>query len=618
MSLSDIYWLKYPIATAALIAFLAVLGAPGYLVVRRRLPPLAAILAPNIGLAWAIVLVSWYARLGTALHWWVVWGAFALVVVGLVVAAVRSNLLGTLRAEYRGPRAAASTALGYAAPWLLGITAVTIFLLPMIASPFQPKGFVTSFTFDNADLGSYIGEASNVLRAGYDNAHLYFDWNAGTNPSTFAAKTDHAGASSLLAFSARALTAPVWKIAQIAVMAAFAAMFAAAVVLVRAWLPRSPRAALAVAALGVTSFMMWYLVGNYFLAHIVCLALVLSQLALLVHARDHLFDWRVQFTLVPLAAATWLTSPELQFVMALLAGGLIGGDLVASVVARVGGALRLALARIAAVALSVAMSAVVILPFTADLLSRSQRIYAVGGQVGWTIDMQNGVATFLGYPDLIGSRSAVGWLAAIAVGLTLLGSLVWSIGRRDRAGLSAGIFILVLAAAVAFGSERWGWVAYQNWKLIFSLSAPFLLFAAILVLRPLSPANRRVAVALMTAIVGVNLTVGAHMWDGARATEETLTNHSVSQPLVTVLEDAKVQRQGRLNIYISTFYNTMIAPTIYGKTAAMWSANYNSGGVPGAHPYSCSLVQAAVYTRAMGKIVYSSHGYHLVATPRCS
>jgi hypothetical protein len=618
MSLSDVYWLKYPVATAALIAFLAVLGIPGYLVLRRLLPPWAAILAPNIGLAWTIVLVSWYARLGTALRWWVVWGAFALVVVGLVVAAVRSSLLGTLRAEYRGARIAASTAFSYATPWLLGITAVTIFMLPMIASPFQPKGFVTSFTFANADLGSYVGEATNVVKAGFADAGLYFDWNPGTNANTFGASTDHTGASALLALSSATLGAPVWKVGQVSIMLALAAMFAAATALVRSLLQRSPRGTLVIAALGTTSFMIWYLVGNFFLAHIVCLSMVLSQLAVIVAARDRLIDWRALFTLVPLAAATWLSSPELQFVLALLAAALIGGDLVASLVTGVPGAIRTATVRAVAVGLSVGIAALVIFPFTADLIARSKRLYASDSVVGWSLDLQNGVLTLLGYPDGIGTHSDLGWIAIAATGLLLLACLIWALMRRDRLGITSGVFGVVLVAACAYGAHRWGWVTYQSWKLVLSVSAPFLIFSAILVLRPLSPQNRRAALAVFAAIAVVNVGVGARMWDPVRGTPQAVAEHSVNIALVTVLRDPKVQKQGRLNMYVPTLYNTMIAPAIYGRKAAMSSPSYNSGGGAGAHPYSCSLVEASLYNRKMGKIVYTSHGYHLVATPRCS
>ena len=465
MSPSDLYWLKYPVAAFGLIGFVAVLGLPAFLVLRRRVPSWALMLAPNLGMAWAIVLVSWYARLGTSLPWWVVWGAFALVLIGLGVAAVRGDLLGTLRAGYRGPRAAAATTLGLVAPWVLGIAAVTAFLLPVISSPFQPAGYVTAYTFGNNDIGMYVTYASNIVRAGFADAGLYFAWNPGTNPSLAAASTDHAGASALLAFNAVTLGAPVWKIAEVSIMIAMAAMLTAAVALVRALLPGSPRGALAIAALGTTSFMVWYLVGNYFLAHIICLSMVLSQLAVIVLARDRLLDWRVLFTLVPLAAATWLTSPELQFVLALLVAAMIGGDFVASLVTGVPGAMRTLLTRTVAVVLSVGIAAVIILPFTSSLITRSKLVYATNGVVGWGLDLQNSVLVLFGYPDPIGSHSDLGWFAAAVLGILLLGCFAWAWVRRDRLGIGAGVFGIVLAAASAYGAQRWGWTTYQSWKL---------------------------------------------------------------------------------------------------------------------------------------------------------
>lgn len=618
MSLSDVYWLKYPVAALVLIGLVGILGLPPFLIVRRRVPSWALMLAPNLGIAWVIVLASWYARLDTSLPWWVVWGTFALILIGLGVASVRGALLSTLRAGYRGPRGAAATTLGLVAPWVLGVAAVTAFLLPMVSSPFQPAGYVTAYTFGNNDIGTYVAYASNIVRAGFGDAGLYYGWNPGTNASLGSASTDHAGASALLAFNAVTLGAPVWKVAEISIMVAMAAMFTAAVALVRGLLPRSPRGALAIAALGTMSFMVWYLVGNYFLAHIICLSMVLSQLAVIVLARDRLLDWRVLFTLVPLAAATWLTSPELQFVLALLVAALIGGDFVASLVTGVPGAVRALLARTVAVVLSVGIAALTILPFTTSLITRSRIVYTTKGGVGWLLDLQNSALVLFGYPDPIGSHNDLGWFAAAALGILLLGCLAWALVHRDRLGIGAGVFGIVLVATSAYGAQRWGWTTYQSWKLTLSLSIPFLIFAGLLVIRPLSADNRRVALAIIVGLVCINIAVGAQMWGTVRGTAEALADHSINNALVTVLQDPKVQRQDGLNINIPTLFNTAIAPSIYGKRAAMWSPSYVSNGQPGPHPYTCSLVEARLYERKMGKIVYTTHGFHLVAKPRCA
>jgi hypothetical protein len=430
---------------------------------------------------------------------------------------------------------------------------------------------------------------------------------------------DHTGADSLLALFGTAVGNPVWKVAQIAMMVGLAGMYAASVALVRAVMPEARRGALVIAAFGTTSFMVWYLVGNYFLAQIICLCLVITQLAVIVGARDQLLDWRVVATLTPLAAATWLTSPELQAVFALLVGAVIVSGFLAAVVTKRAHAVRTLVARTAVVATSVGLSALLIAPFMSDLINRLHRVYgSTAGEVGWALDMQNGALLLLGYPDPIGSHSALGWFAATGVGLLLLGCTIWAFVKRDQVGIAAGAFCLVLIAAATYGAHRWGWTAYQNWKLILTLSVPFLALGAVLVVRPLRADYRRAALVFLAVVVGVNLQTGAHMWDSVRGTPQLLATHSVGAGLATFLHEARVQRQGHLNIYLPTMFNTMIAPTMFGKNAALSSPSYLSNGQPGEHPYACSLVDSTMYQRDLGTVAYASDGLFLVNTPRCS
>ena len=619
MDASDLYWLKYPVTTACLIAFLTVIGLPAFAIVRRRLPDWGLLLAPNLGLAWAIVLVSWYARLGETLHWWVVWAAFAAAAAASIVIAIRAGVPERLSASPPSLRSAAGEALRYGGPWALGVAFVTAFLVPVITSPFEPSGFVTTFTLGNNDLGSYIAEATNVAKAGFANAGLFHGWDPGTSPSTFSANVDHTGADSLLALFGTAVGRPIWKVAQLGIMVALAGMYAACVALVRAAMPEARRGALVIAAFGATSFMVWYLIGQYFLAQIICLCLVLTQLAVIVGARDRLRDWRVVVTLTPLAAATWLASPELQAVFALLAGAVIVSGFLAAIVTKSADPVRMLLARTAVVATSVSLGALLIAPFMGDLIDRLHRVYgSAAGQVGWPIDMQNGVLLLLGYPDSVGSHSALGWFAAIGAGLLLLGSMIWALVRRDRVGIAAGAFCFVLIAAATFGALRWTWAGYQSWKLIMTLSVPFLALAGVLILRPLRADHRRVALVVLAVLVGVNLQSGARAWDGVRGSPQVLDIHSVDAGLAAFVQEPRVQRQRRLNIYLPTLFTTMIAPTMFGKEAALSSPSYISNGQPGEHPYACSLVDETMYRRDLGTIAYSANGLLLVNTPRCS
>src|SRR4051794_18076856 len=210
MSLSDFGWVKYPFGALVVLAFVTVLGLPYAVMARRRLPAYCLLLTPHVGMAVLVLGVTWYAFLGEPLRWWLLY-----LVALLVLAGVAFRERGSLRPVRPGLRA---TALGLL-PWLLGIGMATAVLLPALSSAVLPPGLVTSFTLTNNDVGSYVAEASNMAKAGFDNAGLYFHWTPGSDPaSTFAARQDHTGGNAFMAAVAAILGQPVWKVGEIAEM----------------------------------------------------------------------------------------------------------------------------------------------------------------------------------------------------------------------------------------------------------------------------------------------------------------------------------------------------------------------------------------------------------------
>lgn len=619
MSPSDLAWLKYPAATLALVVVFAILGAPFYVLMRRRLPAWAIVLTPMLGIAWAIFLVSWYARLGIELPTWLTRGFVMLTLAGMLVWGWRTGALAAARDSVRADwRASMRAVWAVTLPWVVGIAAVTAFMLPVLTSPFATPGFLTSFTFGNADIGAYIAQATNLQRAGFDNANLFYGWNAGSDPSTFSADQDHTGANSLLATSASVLGTDVWKIAQLVLMLMCAGLVAAAITLVRWFMPTRPRVAVAVGTLASTTFMVWYLAGNYFLAQVAVLGLIMSQLSLVLALRERPFDWRVLTGLTLLVAATWVTSPELQTIFFLLAGAVILAELAASLLTRTSGAIGQFVRSSASVAIAVVAAAISVWPFMEATIARSQRVYDYQGGVGWPLDMHNNVLIFLGYPDTIGSRSDLGTVALLAAGLAFLAAVGYVLVRRDRVGVIAAAFCLVLVGGMIFGASRWGWTGYQGWKLLMTLAVPFLAFVGILLTRVFDDDRRRYALVVgLAMIVAVNVLVGARMWDSIRGTEERMRYATLSSDLATFLDDPRVQAQKRLNIYIPSLFGTMIAPAMYEQKAAMSSPSYYTNAQAGESPYACSLVDNSLYKKRMGKVVYANHGYLLVATPKC-
>ena len=621
MTLSELAWLKYPAAVVALLVVFAIVGLPLYALTRRRLPPWGVLLTPIFGISIVAVLFSWYGRLGLELYTWL---AQAVVVFSLVVSLVwawRSGLLARGRSSLREGRGGLRSAWGVALPWVVGVAAATAFMTPMVTSPFIPAGYITVFTTFTADVGAYVAEATNVQRSGFDDAGLFYGWNAGSNhPTGFSADQDHTGANALLAFSASVLGSEVWKIGQVAIMLLAAALVVATTALARSFMPTRPRVAVAIGTFAATTFMVWYLVGNFFFAQVMCLGLATTQLALVTAGRDHPFDWRIITPVAVVAAATWLGSPEFQLVVFLFVGALILADLVSGLVVRSDGALLRAVRGGVGFTGAVLLAGILVWPFLQAAVERSQRVYNMVGGVGWELDLHDGVLYLIGFPAPVGGRSDLGALAAIGAGLLLLAAVVAVFLRRDRRGMLATVFCAVLIGAVAFGASRWGWSGYQGWKLLLSVAVPFVALATILVARAWATdqTRRGALVAVLAALVSVNVVAGARMWEPVRSNEAAMSYWAIDSEIATFLDDPKVQAQERLNIFERSPHGTMIIPVIFGKKAALSTPSYISNWAPGERPYACSLVEASLYKKSMGRVVYANHGYLLVDTPRCS
>ncbi|MBJ7329667.1 MAG: hypothetical protein JHC95_07215 [Solirubrobacteraceae bacterium] len=619
MSLSDLAWLKYPIATAVLVVIFGLVGLPMVALLRNRMPRWAAALAPLYGIGIVMLTVSWYARLGWALPTWLVWLVVVATGGGTTLWAWRSGELARLRADLGDRRGALGTVWGLSLPWIVGIAAATVFMVPMITSTFTQPGFLTVFTFGNADVGAYVGEATNVQLAGYDNAGLYDMWNPGSEVSGFSADQDHTGANSLLAFSASALGSDVWKTAQIVLMLSFAGLLAGAVAVVRWFMPTRPRIALAIGALASSSFLVWYLVGNYFLAQVLCLAMITAQLILIFAGRTRPFDWRIILSLAIVAGGNWLSSPELQVVLFMLAGALVLADFVSTLVVRAEGAFRQLWRQSAGLLITLVTLVILVFPFATVTVERSKRVYGYKGGVGWTLDLHDSVLIFLGYPSAISTRAGdLGAIALWAAVIAFVAAVGWVLFKRDRVGIAAGVVCTVTAAAAIFGASRWDWTGYQGWKLIITLSVPFLIFAGVLLSRIFTGERLRMFALACAILFVVNVLAGSRMWDPLKGTEAGVRHASLNADLATFLDDPKVVAQKKLNVYVPSMYATMIVPSMYEQKAAMSSPSYYSNAKPGPSPYACSLVEASMYKKRMGKVAYANHGYLLVNTPRCS
>jgi hypothetical protein len=620
-SLTELTWVKYPIAVACVIVYLTIVGLPYVFASTRKLPSYFLILTPNLGMATVITAASLYGFVGSAVSPLLVY-AFAFVFAALAALLLVRN--GSVKWDRQSLRQSLRAAGGSVAwPWTLGIALVTIFMYPAIS---LGHGYMTTFVTSNNDVGSYLAEATNFAVSGFRNAGYWFGWDGGSDASTLAAKTDHTGVSAILAAIAALFGQPVWKVGTVTMMVAGSSLVAGTVAYCRSICELTDRTSLVIGAFASSSLVVWYMASNYFLAQVICVSLLLGQLTLVNLACDHEWDWRIVVSLGLLAAATILASPEFQTVAVALAVATmsikalvdaLAGNPKAEVARKLGGGF-------VRYGLSMGLAIALVFPFLSGLFGRVQRISDVNGVVGWSLDPSNLPATLFGVPDSFAvSSTGISNLLYVLCGVAVVAGIVRGYRKSNRKMLAAAIMTVVFFAACGVAGHRWGWATYQSWKLIFALTVPILVTIVALGLKLLPKSWREATLAIMIAIIGINLGGGEANWTPTRVETRGMLVNSLSSELTEFLESPEVQRQTGINFYMPSMWQTLAVPGVYGGKGAMSSPSYISSAKPGPKPYSCSLFERSLYHPAKGPrakkdhVVAGTANYVLVATPSC-
>lgn len=632
-------WLVYPALIIGIVIFYGLVGLPFAAVLARRSRVLLC-LAPVFGLSILAIAGSWFSLLERPMN------RSALV---LVTAALTAGGLAILLRDYRqrltlNPGRSAREqgtvisrlAAIVIAPWVIGLVAVTIFIMPIITMGLLEGGFVTSFTSLNNDLASYILLATNLQEAGFGPTELLVDQDLpGLGSLGDLARYDHTGATSLLASTSLMFGLPVWKIASVTVLVVTVSVTPAAYVFAYQILRIRLRWCLVAACVGSLTIYLWYITAQFFFAQIIAIVLVLGQMALFSRAaRVHRF-WPAAALAPVIIAAGWFCSPEVELIsIPLICAVALVGLLQRPDVNLRGWTLRFVrsyCALLVWVAVAVAASLVLAIP---RIKGAIEVLSSVGKDniAGWTLNLFGSGAALVGIdgrsdpadPNIqLQGVTGVDWISWLLIVLLLVGLVTLSIARKDR---RAGIGLLLIAALLllgGYGVVRWGGSGYQTWKLLVTLSFATLTLIAATWLRLLRTGGARqfVLAALMTA-VGMSIVNGQHAWDPNLSSPTAMRSRIINPELVALLRSPFLQRQEGANMRLQGMFETMAAPAVYDRSAEMSGPHYFGSDNPDGqgYPFPCTVMSKGVEKspQLVGtRVVRQTENYVVLGTKDC-
>lgn len=632
-------WLVYPLLLLGVVAFYCALGLPMAALLARR-SSIFISFAPIFGFALLSIAGSWYALLEVKMNRLaLVFSVAVALLVGIWILLMdgRSRVTESGVRTNKGPDA--RQIRGYLvalAPVLVGIAGLTFFVIPMVTSELLQSGFVTSFTSDNNDLASYILQATNVAQAGFGPTELLADPDFIEFGSLGdLARYDHTGASALLASTSVMFGLPVWKVATVSVLAAGSCLIPAVAVFVREVCGLRLRWCLLAGTVAAFTVYFWYMTSQGFYAQLLAACLVVAELAL--------FTWagrggdRIIFVAASavLIAAGWFISPEVQLLALVLLplvalAGLLQSDH-ERMLARKSWFIKPYSVLIGWMALAVAASLVLAVP---RIKGAIEVLTSVSGQTsaGWPLNLGGSGASLLGLDGrvpfgdpnaqltLVTGADVLAWLLLFGL-LVVLVAL--TVKRKDGRAAMALVILAAIAGLVAVGIVRWGPTGYQTWKLIVTMSVPAiaLICGVCFLIAKTTPVRQAVA-AVMLVLVGVSLANGQAIWIKNLSSNEVGRSRMMSPELVGLLRSPFLQRQQGLNVHLSPYFETMVAPAVYDKTAALSAPHYFSETSDNGRgfPFPCTVMASGAprpAELASTKVVKRTQNYIVVGTEQC-
>lgn len=589
----------------AVVLVLALLSVAGLLLIRasrldRRLATRHQVLiAPGVGMAAVMVGATVISRLevgiSTRVAWAVLLGICALALIVMTTARrfvpSREEPLGEGRRMIEIIRWYPFAAIVGLIPYL------QLFLRDVV-----PRGYGTSATWTNNDLGAYLLFASNVRRNGVGDAGLLGDINLGKW-----VKFDHPGVHPLFAAVSGLLGREPHQMGIVYMAVALAVLVCSSIVVVETMSERALSAShVAALCAVVVNVGIVSAVANFFVAQILSVALVVTILGLAVAASRSRSLVGLAVMVALLAVACFITSPEISVSLVPIV----------VVVAALHGSWWRNLRGVGLGALTFGIGLGVFALVEHDLVSGQVDVLrrVSSAVAGWSANFLSLLMLGGLVPDQY-SGPFTPTVRAIDA-LLVVGLVLWVVVRvvRRTSGVAIPAGLAMLGLLVLVGLQRWGSDGYQMWKLVVTCVPFFVVLVLALAWRDQNarPGARSLSIVVSLVVVGSTFAWSSKVWSGAGETSYLNSN------LVSLARSPEAQRQDTLNIVVAPFFETMAAGSIVGTGVYMSSPTYFFGnGQPMRKGCTLTTKDRLAAIGNTGPVIATRGNYVLVGTPAC-
>lgn len=470
---------------------------------------------------------------------------------------------------------------------------------------FYTSGFQTSATWTNNDLGAYLQMATNLVKAGHQDAGLVDGWNAG-----LASSFDHPAAMSLLAFVSSLLKRNPFQVG-ILTMSSLIAVLSLTSSWIISTLTRKQHKQVMIAGV-VCAFNPVFVaaVVNFFLAQVIAVTLIIGAFAVSVAFAQEPKNLRPSaISLSVIFCACLLTSIEI----ALLLGPLIVS--LALFFLSNNSSIR---QRFYFLTVSITATTIIFLMHAETVSSQLEVLRRASGDAvaGWTTNLMSPLFILGLAPTEMGLRMTGLSGSLDMVCLVAIALLVSEFIRTENGRLTVNGLIMIgvlLAGAVV----RWGADGYQSWKLLTScIPVMYLLFLTGLG----SPPNvdkflvRRHVFFQSIPLFVLSATLGWSAWLWRDATPTSIVRPELS----SIAMSDEMRRQPAINVDLAPFFETMAASSMMNRPVWMISPSYEypEGNSP---KYPCTLTTTDKISNqnSYGKVIAQRGNLVLVGTPEC-
>ncbi|CAB4329941.1 MAG: hypothetical protein F2839_00380 [Actinobacteria bacterium] len=498
----------------------------------------------------------------------------------------------------------------YVVALIAGSCAIAAFYFQVFQTHIFRGFFLTSYSAENNDLGSYVLQSQNILTSGYRDSGQVLD-----SKVHLLSQLDHPSTQTFMASLAGILGVNTWKVGLLALfISALIAILAMMNLIEALKLPTgSSTAVLAVSCIFTPYY--FYLLSCGFLAQLMAIPIIIMIFSLLLKSNsreDNKWDAvGAGFLLAVLASF----SPENALMMIGFGTGIaiVLSCYPSGVLSLTGAAGRMRTWLVPYLGVFAVIAA--LNPFTINAFRVVEHI-GKQGIAGWELYIWN-IWTWLGISSVAGSGQNLSTqLPSLVVLLALLGFLARDL-VRFRTTTPVTYLIVFLSAIFVLSVGIWGTTGYQSWKLVLTYSSVFVVAMYGLAMMQLKNPVGVVSVALF--VLGISIGT-SHLSTEKGQVGIAIESKTISPELQRMLLSPEFSRQKGVDLILAPIQQTMLATSVPSIPVNMVEVTYVSNGKRLPVHYSCTLMTRTEFEgQGLDKstIVRESKRYVLVNTPRC-